>query len=64
MLAVQDSMPFRLFSVHFLNAPSFITNIVNVLYPLLKEKLIKKVNKNLYKIIIKYNLNMSWKHAK
>ncbi|XP_072760133.1 alpha-tocopherol transfer protein-like [Anoplolepis gracilipes] len=42
MLAVQDSMPFRLFSVHFLNAPSFITNIVNVLYPLLKEKLIQK----------------------
>ncbi|XP_025271064.1 alpha-tocopherol transfer protein-like isoform X2 [Camponotus floridanus] len=42
MLAVQDSMPFRLFSVHFLNAPSFITNIVNIFYPLLKEKLIKK----------------------
>lgn len=44
MLAVQDSMPFRLSSVHFLNAPSFITNIVNILYPLLKEKLIQKVN--------------------
>ncbi|EZA55687.1 hypothetical protein DMN91_001755 [Ooceraea biroi] len=42
MLAVQDSMPFRLFSVHYLHAPSFITNIINVFYPFLKEKLIEK----------------------
>ncbi|KAL6262827.1 hypothetical protein P5V15_005617 [Pogonomyrmex californicus] len=42
MSAVQDSMPFRLFSVHFLHAPSFITNIINIFYPFLKEKLIQK----------------------
>ncbi|XP_032691499.1 alpha-tocopherol transfer protein-like isoform X2 [Odontomachus brunneus] len=42
MLAVQDSMPFRLFSVHFLHAPSSITSILNIFYPLLKEKLIHK----------------------
>ncbi|XP_029164450.1 alpha-tocopherol transfer protein-like [Nylanderia fulva] len=42
MLAVQDSMPFRLFSVHYLNAPSLITNIINIFYPLLKEKLVQK----------------------
>jgi len=45
MLAVQDSMPFRLFNVHFLNAPSFITNVMSIFYPFLKEKLIEKVEK-------------------
>lgn len=44
MLAVQDSMPFRLFSVHYLRAPSFISNIISVMYPLLKKKLIEKVS--------------------
>lgn len=47
MLAVQDSMPFRLFSVHFLHAPSSITSILNIFYPLLKEKLIHKVSRGL-----------------
>ncbi|XP_011165153.1 alpha-tocopherol transfer protein-like [Solenopsis invicta] len=42
MLAIQDSMPFRLASVYFLNAPSFVTNIINLFYPLLKEKLVQK----------------------
>jgi len=36
-------MPFRLSNVHFLNAPSFITNVMSVFYPFLKEKLIEKV---------------------
>lgn len=42
MLAVQDSMPFRLSSVHYLHAPSFAVNIMNVFYTVLKEKLINK----------------------
>ncbi|XP_034949865.1 retinol-binding protein pinta-like [Chelonus insularis] len=42
MLAVQDSMPLRLYQVHFLNAPKFINNIINIFYPLLKPKLISK----------------------
>ncbi|KYN39545.1 Alpha-tocopherol transfer protein-like protein [Trachymyrmex septentrionalis] len=42
MLAIQDSMPFRLFSVHYLHAPSFITSLINVFYPLLKKKLTQK----------------------
>ncbi|CAB0036247.1 unnamed protein product [Trichogramma brassicae] len=42
MLATQDSMPFRLHRVHYLNAPAFINSILNIFYPLLKEKLITK----------------------
>ncbi|KYQ46219.1 Alpha-tocopherol transfer protein-like protein [Trachymyrmex zeteki] len=42
MLAVQDSMPFRLSCIHFLHAPSFITGVINIFYPLLKEKLTQK----------------------
>ncbi|XP_058802501.1 alpha-tocopherol transfer protein-like isoform X2 [Phymastichus coffea] len=42
MLATQNSMPFRLHRIHYLNAPSFIGSIMNVFYPLLKEKLISK----------------------
>lgn len=55
MLAVQDSMPYRLSCVYILHAQSFITNIINIFYPLLKEKLIKKVSwlKSLNKIITK-----------
>lgn len=43
MLAIQDSMPFRLHQVIYINAPSFIGRILNIFYPLLKEKLIQKV---------------------
>jgi len=43
MLAVQDSMPYRLAGVYFLHAPPFITNIINTIYPLLKKKLTQKV---------------------
>ncbi|XP_066581713.1 alpha-tocopherol transfer protein-like [Prorops nasuta] len=42
MLAVQDSMPLRLTRVHYLNAPAFIGSVLNIFYPLLKEKLIQK----------------------
>ncbi|XP_076650281.1 alpha-tocopherol transfer protein-like [Halictus rubicundus] len=42
MLAVQDSMPLRLHRVHFLHAPAFVENILNIFYPLLKEKLVQK----------------------
>ncbi|XP_011505041.1 PREDICTED: alpha-tocopherol transfer protein-like [Ceratosolen solmsi marchali] len=42
MLATQNSMPFRLHRIHYLNAPSFISNVLNIFYPLLKEKLIEK----------------------
>ncbi|XP_018400044.1 PREDICTED: alpha-tocopherol transfer protein-like [Cyphomyrmex costatus] len=42
MLAVQDSMPFRLSRIYFLHAPSFVTSLINVFYPLLKEKLTQK----------------------
>nr|XP_012222946.1 PREDICTED: alpha-tocopherol transfer protein-like isoform X1 [Linepithema humile] len=41
-MAMQDSMPFRLFSIHCLHAPTFITNIL-ILFSFLKEKLINKV---------------------
>lgn len=41
-MAMQDSMPFRLCSVHCLHAPTFITNIL-LLFSFLKEKLINKV---------------------
>jgi len=43
MLAVQDSMPFRLYCIHFLHASTFINNLINIFYPFLKEKLIQKV---------------------
>ncbi|KAL0129671.1 hypothetical protein PUN28_001737 [Cardiocondyla obscurior] len=42
MLAVQDSMPFRLAGVYFVHVPTFITNLINVFYPFLKEKLTQK----------------------
>ncbi|XP_047349571.1 alpha-tocopherol transfer protein-like [Vespa velutina] len=42
MLAIQDSMPMRLYRVHFLHAPNLISNILNLFYPLLKEKLVDK----------------------
>ncbi|XP_076758667.1 alpha-tocopherol transfer protein-like [Xylocopa sonorina] len=42
MLAVQDSMPLRLHRVHFLHAPAFIESILNIFYPLLKDRLIQK----------------------
>ncbi|KYM82716.1 Alpha-tocopherol transfer protein-like protein [Atta colombica] len=42
ILAVQDSVPFRLSSIHFLHASSFVTSLINVFYPLLKEKLTQK----------------------
>ncbi|XP_033341615.1 alpha-tocopherol transfer protein-like [Megalopta genalis] len=42
MLAVQDSMPFRLHRVHFLHAPAFVESVLNIFYPLLKEKLVQK----------------------
>ncbi|XP_063972270.1 alpha-tocopherol transfer protein-like [Diachasmimorpha longicaudata] len=42
MLAAQDSMPLRLHRVYYLHAPAFIGNILNIFYPLLKEKLIQK----------------------
>ncbi|XP_043467223.1 alpha-tocopherol transfer protein-like isoform X1 [Leptopilina heterotoma] len=42
MLAIQDSMPFRLHRVHYLHAPTFIESVLNIFYPLLKEKLIQK----------------------
>ncbi|XP_012534312.1 alpha-tocopherol transfer protein-like [Monomorium pharaonis] len=42
MLAVQDSMPGRLASIYFFNAPPFVTNLINMFCPFLKEKLIKK----------------------
>lgn len=42
MLAVQDSMPFRLQMVHFLHAPAFIESILNIFYPLLKDRLVQK----------------------
>ncbi|KZC05924.1 PREDICTED: alpha-tocopherol transfer protein-like [Dufourea novaeangliae] len=42
MLAVQDSMPLRLHRVHFLHAPAFIESVLNIFYPLLKEKLVQK----------------------
>jgi len=43
MLAVQDSMPFRMHRTHFLHASTFINNLINIFYPFLKEKLIQKV---------------------
>ncbi|XP_057340518.1 retinol-binding protein pinta-like [Microplitis mediator] len=42
MLAAQDSMPLRLHKVYFINAPSFINNVLNIFYPLLKPKLVEK----------------------
>ncbi|XP_051158078.1 alpha-tocopherol transfer protein-like isoform X2 [Leptopilina boulardi] len=42
MLATQDSMPFRLHRVHYIHAPAFIGSVLNIFYPLLKEKLIQK----------------------
>lgn len=42
MLAAQDSMPFRLHRVYYLNAPAFINKVLNIFYPLLKDKLIDK----------------------
>lgn len=42
MLAAQDSMPLRLHRVYFLNAPSFINNVLTIFYPLLKPKLTQK----------------------
>lgn len=42
MLAMQDSMPLRLHRVHFLHAPAFIENILNIFYPLLKVRLVQK----------------------
>ncbi|XP_043267889.1 alpha-tocopherol transfer protein-like [Venturia canescens] len=42
MLATQDSMPMRLYRVHYIHVPPFINNVLNVFYPLLKEKLIQK----------------------
>ncbi|KOC70981.1 Alpha-tocopherol transfer protein-like [Habropoda laboriosa] len=42
MLAVQDSMPLRLHRVHFLHAPAFIDSILNIFYPLLKDRLVQK----------------------
>ncbi|XP_071570703.1 alpha-tocopherol transfer protein-like [Temnothorax nylanderi] len=42
MLAIQGSMPYRLAGVYFLHAPSFISNSINIFYPLLKEKLTQK----------------------
>ncbi|CAD6237715.1 GSCOCG00008316001-RA-CDS [Cotesia congregata] len=42
MLAAQDSMPLRLHRVYFLNAPTFIHNLLNIFYPLLKPKLVEK----------------------
>lgn len=42
MLATQDSMPFRLHRVHYLHAPTFIESVLNIFYPLLKEKLVQK----------------------
>ncbi|XP_033176303.1 alpha-tocopherol transfer protein-like [Bombus vancouverensis nearcticus] len=42
MLAVQDSMPLRLHRVHFLHAPAFIESILNIFYPLLKDRLVQK----------------------
>ncbi|XP_078033163.1 alpha-tocopherol transfer protein-like [Augochlora pura] len=42
MLAVQDSMPFRLHQVHFLHAPTFVESVLNIFYPLLKVKLVQK----------------------
>ncbi|XP_051158081.1 clavesin-2-like isoform X3 [Leptopilina boulardi] len=43
MLATQDSMPFRLHRVHYIHAPAFIGSVLNIFYPLLKEKLIQKM---------------------
>ncbi|XP_054001331.1 alpha-tocopherol transfer protein-like [Hylaeus anthracinus] len=42
MMTVQDSMPLRLHRVHFLHAPAFIESILNIFYPLLKDKLVEK----------------------
>ncbi|KAI4493797.1 hypothetical protein M0804_001973 [Polistes exclamans] len=42
MLAIQDSMPMRLYMIHFLHAPNFIVNVLNLFYPLLKTKLVEK----------------------
>ncbi|CAK9824511.1 Alpha-tocopherol transfer protein-like [Anthophora retusa] len=42
MLAVQDSMPLRLHRVHFLHAPAFIDSVLNIFYPLLKDRLVQK----------------------
>ncbi|XP_001604771.1 alpha-tocopherol transfer protein-like [Nasonia vitripennis] len=42
MLATQNSMPFRLHRIYYLNAPTFIGSVLNIFYPLLKEKLIEK----------------------
>ncbi|KAI4504154.1 hypothetical protein M0802_000625 [Mischocyttarus mexicanus] len=42
MLAILDSMPMRLYMLHFLQAPHLLTNIINLFYPLLKAKLVEK----------------------
>ncbi|KAJ8684186.1 hypothetical protein QAD02_019978 [Eretmocerus hayati] len=42
MLATQNSMPFRLQRIYYLNAPSFIGSVINIFYPLLKERLVEK----------------------
>ncbi|XP_015520341.1 alpha-tocopherol transfer protein-like [Neodiprion virginianus] len=42
MVATQNSMPFRLARIHFLHTPSFIGNVLAMIYPLLKEKLVDK----------------------
>ncbi|XP_014219813.1 alpha-tocopherol transfer protein-like [Copidosoma floridanum] len=42
MLAIQNAMPFRLHSVHYLHSPSFVSNVINLFYPLLKKKLTEK----------------------
>lgn len=50
LLAMQDCMPFRLHSVHFLHTPSFITTFINLFFPLLKPKLTQKVREARFSI--------------
>lgn len=42
MFAIQDSMPMRLHRIHYLHAPSFIHNILNIFKQFLKPKLMEK----------------------
>lgn len=66
MVATQNSMPFRLARVHYLNTPSFVGNILAMVYPLLKEKLVDKFRfhagggEDLYPYIEKDILPMEW----
>ncbi|XP_023706066.1 alpha-tocopherol transfer protein isoform X3 [Cryptotermes secundus] len=43
LLCIQDAFPLRLAQVHLLNAPVFISNIMNLFRPFLKEKFFSKV---------------------